>query len=145
MSFLIAIDPGSKKCGILLADIELKTVLKGDVVATSSLISIINLWKKRRKIDSIIIGNGTRSNDLEIEIKSKTSIPVVLVEERNTTLRARERYWEIWPKNFFLKLLPDGMVVPLGNLDAIAALLLLEDFLKYKLTWTDNNDFKILP
>ena len=145
MTRFISIDPGNKKCGLLLADIDLKIVLNAKVVRTDSVIRLINLWVEENKIDLIIIGNGTNSKSLESSIKSKTSIPLDIIDEKNTTFRARERYWEIWPKNFLLRLLPNGMVIPPVNLDAVAALILLEDYLKIKLSWFGKNDFKTWP
>ena len=145
MTRFISIDPGNKKCGLLLADIDLKIVLNAKVVRTDSVIRLINLWVEENKIDLIIIGNGTNSKSLESSIKSKTSIPLDIIDEKNTTFRARERYWEIWPKNFLLRLLPNGMVIPPVNLDAVAALILLEDYLKIKFSWFGKNDFKTWP
>ena len=145
MSFLISIDPGNKKCGLVLADVDLKIVIDSKVAKRKYVLKLINLWRKENKIDLIILGNGTTSNILESVIKSKTSIPVIIVEEKNTTLRARERYWDIWPKNFLLSLLPNGMIIPPGNLDAVAALVLLEDYLTFKLNWFGKNNFKIWP
>ncbi len=142
----ISIDPGNKKCGLILADIDSSIALKAKVVKTDSVIALIKSWQLYNKIDLIILGNGTSSKSLELEIKSKISIPVKLVEEKNTTLRARDRYWEIWPKNFLLTLIPKGMIIPPGNLDAIAALVLLEDYLRCKLLFQEKNDvFKIWP
>lgn len=145
MSLLIAIDPGRKKCGMVLASTEIKSVLRAKVVRTNSVNRLIKLWNQMNDIDSIIIGNGTNSQSLSNEIKLNNYISFYTVEEKNTTLRARDRYWEIWPKNFLLNLIPNGMIVPQTNLDALAALVLLEDFLHYKLTWLEKNDFKIWP
>lgn len=145
MTRLIAIDPGNSKCGLLLVDKELGIVIEGKVVKNTSVIDLINTWDKESSIDLIVLGNGTTSLYWKSEIKKKTSIPIKLFEEKNTTLRARNRYWELWPKNFFLRFLPKGMILPAENLDAIAALVLMEDYLDLKLNWPKKVSFKIWP
>ncbi|WP_320663327.1 resolvase [Prochlorococcus sp. MIT 1223] len=145
MSRLIAIDPGKHKCGLVLVNQSLQSVIDAKVARTASTIHLINSWESEASVDLIIIGNGTSSNSLNLEINSELNIPTIFQEEKNTTLRARDRYWDIWPKNFFLRLLPDGMVLPSENLDALAALILAEDFLNVKLTWSVQTSFKIWP
>ena len=142
---LIAIDPGLKKCGVILVDKELRLVLEGKVVNSKSVIQLIDIWQRESEIDLIVMGNGTSSNNLTLEISKYFSIPINLSAEKDSTLRARNRYWELWPKPLYLRLIPKGLVVPPDNLDAIAALVLLEDYLKYKLDWTDKPNFKIWP
>ena len=69
--------------------------------------------------------------------------PIEIVEERGTTLRARERYWELCPPGILLSWLPRGLIVPIQPLDAVAALVLLEDHLNKKLNWRGSPNFKI--
>ena len=145
MSRVIAIDPGRYKCGVILADSKQGIVLEGKVVSCNSVIKLINLWKSLGNVELILIGNGTSSNYWKSEINIKTCIPIKIVEERGTTLRARDRYWELWPKNYFLRLFPKGIILPFDNLDAIAALVLMEDYLNQKLNWQEKPIFKIWP
>tara|TARA_Y100001968_G_C19370035_1_gene724627 strand:- start:558 stop:995 length:438 start_codon:yes stop_codon:yes gene_type:complete len=145
MSKIISIDPGHKKCGIVLVDKELREVIDGKIVSRKSVIGLINYWNKKFKIDLIILGNGTSSNYWKLEIEKESFIPIKLFEEKNTTLRSRYRYWELWPKNIFLRLIPSGLIIPPENLDAIAALLILEDYLKIKFSWPQKSNFKIWP
>ncbi len=142
---LISIDPGQNKCGVILVDKVLRLVLEGKVVNSNYLIKLIDEWQMQSRIDLIVIGNGTSSKKVTSEIKKYFSIPIKLSEEKNTTLRARNRYWELWPKTIFLRLIPKGLIIPSDNLDAIAALVLLEDYLKYKLDWPNKPSFKTWP
>ena len=50
-------------------------------------------------------------------------IPVVIVDETNTTLDARRRYYDENPPKGLLRLLPRGLLVPSAPLDGYAALL----------------------
>lgn len=145
MKILISIDPGKEKCGIILANKDLGVVLDGKVVHRNSVIELINLWRENYLVDLIVMGNGTTSSFWKSNIQEKVSTSVILFDEKNTTLRARNRYWELWEKNIFLKLIPNGLIIPNENLDAIAALILLEDYLKIKLKWAEKPNFKIWP
>ena len=144
MSRLISLDPGLNKCGLLLVDKELRIVLDGRVVAKDAVINLINFWQDKYSIELILLGNGTSSNYWKLEIEKNTSVAIELFEEKNTTLRARSRYWELWPKSFFLSLIPSGLLVPSENLDAVAALVLLEDYLKIQFKWPYKKNFKTL-
>ncbi len=140
---LISVDPGKEKCGIVLVDKESGVVLEGRVVHASALISTIIEFKNNFSIEFVLLGNGTTSDFWESEIKNKCLIETKLFEEKNTTLRARYRYWELWPKNKLLNLIPSGLIIPNENLDAVSALILIEDFLDMKFTWPNNKNFKI--
>ena len=142
MSRLIAIDPGKRKCGVLLVDLEKEIVLEGKVVGSSLVISLLKAWEKNGTIDAIILGNGTTSNYWESKLSRL--FPLKIVEERGTTLRARKRYWELWPPSIWMRWIPKGLMVPKQPLDALAALVLLEDYLNKKITWPDKPNFRIL-
>ena len=143
MSKLIAIDPGNKKCGLLLADLDKELVLDGRVVYHTAVIDLVKIWKSEDDLEGIILGNGTTSNYWLRLLKDLA--PVQIVEERGTTFRARARYWELWPPGIWSSWLPRGLILPPTNLDAIAALVLLEDHLCKKFEWQGTNNFKIWP
>ncbi len=67
-----------------------------------------------------------------------------LVDESGTSLRARDRYWELWPLVGWRRWLPKGLIVPPDHLDAVAALILIEDYLNKQLQWPDSPNFRIL-
>ena len=57
------------------------------------------------------------------------------MNERGTTLRARGRYWQLWPPKGLQRLIPQGMRVPPGDLDAVAALVMAEEHLGQTCRW----------
>ena len=68
----------------------------------------------------------------------------MLIPEKGTTLRARSRYWELWPVRGWQRLLPLGMRMPPVDLDAVAALVMLEDHLGIRFTWPgEQPDFRV--
>ena len=143
MSIFISIDPGNKKCGLLLADIKSGYVIEAGISSINKLSELILLWNEDYKISKIIIGDGTISKYIENQLKEKNIFNLNYVNESRSTLRARFRYWEIWPPNFFIRWLPKGLLFPPENLDAVVALILLEDFLTYNLIWPEKVDIKI--
>ena len=143
MSFFISIDPGNKKCGLLLADIKSSNVIEAGISSLNKFSDIVSLWYEEYKVCKIIIGDGTNCKYIVNELKQKNIFNLTSVNERGSTLRARFRYWEIWAPNYFIRWLPKEMLFPPENLDAVVALILLEDCLKYSFNWPEKLDIKI--
>ncbi len=138
MTRVIAMDPGRSKCGLLLADISANTVLQGMVTPSSEVLDQLRAWmedtqEKTAQIAELVIGDGTSSTIWQQQLP--TSLKLRVVDETGTTLRARERYWQLWPAQGWKRLLPSGLRIPSGDLDAIAALVILEDYLDRPLRW----------
>lgn len=75
----------------------------------------------------IVVGNGTRSRAVVDSLREKMpSIGILVVDERDTTMIARERYWEHNPRRGWRKLLPATLQVPPEAIDDYAALVLAE-------------------
>jgi len=145
MSHYISIDPGMKKCGLLLADIQSGKVIEAGIVSSNKFSDLVSFWNENHEIDKILIGDGTNCRIIENALKQKNIFNMSFVNEKGSTLRARYRYWEIWPPNYFIRWLPKEILMPPDNLDALVALILLEDFLRYKFVWPEKVDIKILP
>ena len=139
----LSIDPGTKKCGLLLADMESGEVIDAGISSLKKFSELVSMWNEDYDILKIIIGDGTNSKYVENQLKLKNFLNINFVNEEGSTIRARFRYWEIWPPNYFIRWVPKEILFPPKNLDAIVALILLEDFLKYSFTWPDNLDVKI--
>ena len=142
MSIFISIDPGSKKCGLLLADMKSGNVIEAGISSLNKFADIVFSWKQEYEVCKIVIGDGTNCKYIENELKQKNIFNLTYVNERGSTLKARFRYWEIWAPNFFISWLPKEMLFPPENLDAVVALILLEDCLKYSFIWPETVDIK---
>ena len=133
MTRYISIDPGKYKCGLILADFKSKLVLKAIVIESRYLVqNIINTMGKDKNI-KVLIGNGTTSSH---HVKSLNFLEnnLTVVEEKNTTYRSRQRYFEIFPIKGIKRFLPRDVFLQNINLDAISALVILEDYLNCKFT-----------
>ena len=135
MSLFISIDPGKNKCGLLLADMKSGNVIEAGISSLRRFPDVVSLWKEEYDIDQIIVGDGTNCKYIEKKLKQKNIFNFNYVNEKGSTLRARFRYWEIWPPNYFIRWIPKEILFPPANVDAIVALILLEDFLNCRLIW----------
>jgi hypothetical protein len=79
----------------------------------------------------IVMGQGTSSRKLVEEVREMfPSAGILLIDETNTSVGARERYWEHNPRKGWRKLLPASMQVPPEPVDDYAALILAERVLE---------------
>ena len=92
---LISIDPGKSKCGLVLAEISEKKVHKAIVLKTELLEDYLRNLDKVEDISKIIIGNGTNSREImgKLDFFKKE---IITFEEKNTTYRAKSRYFELF-------------------------------------------------
>ncbi len=70
MNYCISIDPGSYKCGLVLADINKKVILDGRIVRAPSVVNLIYEWQSKYPIQLFLLGNGTNSKYWFSEINS---------------------------------------------------------------------------
>jgi RNase H-fold protein (predicted Holliday junction resolvase) len=141
MCKLISIDPGKSKCGLVLVDINIKKVYKAIVIKSELLENYVRDLNTAENISKIIIGNGTTSKVI-IQKLDFFKKEIITFEEKNTTYRAKARYFEIFPLRGFQFLVPREFFILNKNLDAISALIILEDYYKIKFTLDQNLDFK---
>ena len=141
MSRVITIDPGKSKCGLVLAEISEKKVYKAIILKSELLGNYVRNLITAEQISKIIIGNGTTNR----EIREKLDFfkkEIITFEEKNTTYRAKARYFELFPISGLKFLIPREVFILNKNLDAISALIILEDYCKMKFTLNQNLDFK---
>ena len=141
MSKLISIDPGKFKCGLILAEISEKKVYKAIILESELIQDYVSNLNKDEDISKIIIGNGTTCNEIRGRLNFFTK-EIITFEEKNTTYRAKERYFELFPISGLKFLIPREVFILNKNLDAISALIILEDYCKMQFTLNQNLDFK---
>ena len=138
---VLSIDPGRRKCGLVLAEINKKKVYEAIILKSEAIEDYVRNLITVEDISKIIIGNGTSSREIRAKMGffKKEIIPF---EEKNTTYRAKARYFEFFPIRGFKFLIPREVFILNKNLDAISALIILEDYCKTKFTLNQNIDFK---
>jgi len=133
MPKVITIDPGKSKCGLVLAEISEKKVHKAIIVKSELLESFVRNLIISEDISTIIIGNGTTSREIREKLYFFEK-EIIIFEEKNTTYRAKARYFELFPISGLKFLIPREVFIFNKNLDAISALIILEDYCKMKFT-----------
>ena len=141
MCKIISIDPGKYKCGLVLAEINENKLCQAIILESEFLADYVRKLNAVEDVSKIILGNGTNSK----EIKEKLDFfkkEIIIFEEKNTTYRAKARYFELFPITGLKSLIPREVFILNKNLDAISSLIILEDYCKMKFTWNQNLDFK---
>jgi len=141
MSRVIAIDPGKSKCGLVLADISQKKVYEAIIIKSAFIENHVRNLITAEDVSQIIIGNGTSSTEIREKLDFYKK-EIITFEEKNTTYRAKARYFELFPISGLKFLIPREVFILNKNLDAISALIILEDYCKMKFTLNQNVDFK---
>ena len=111
------------------------------VIKSELLLDHVKYLKGVEKISKVIIGNGTTSKE-NIEKLNFIKKDLIIAEEKNTTYRAKERYFELFPLTGLKKFIPREIFLLNINLDAISALIILEDYTNSKFTISNNLEIK---
>lgn len=126
---ILGFDPGKDKCGIALMaeDMQLHS---HEVILSTDAIAIIQDLFKRFPIKLLVIGNQTTSRSWQQKLSAALppSTQIVSVDERYSSLEARDRYWQMYPPRGFTRLIPEGMRVPPRPVDDIVAIILIERY-----------------
>ena len=141
MPKVITIDPGKSKCGLVLAEISEKKVYKAIILKSELLENYVRHLIAAEDISQIIIGNGTTSKEIREKLYFFKK-EIITFEEKNTTYRAKARYFELFPITGLKFLMPREVFILNKNLDAISALIILEDYCNTKFSLNQNIDFK---
>lgn len=128
-SSALAIDPGTSKCGMALVErVEdnLNVIWQG-IVPTEQLADRVAELLDTHKFRLVIVGNGTKSQSAVHAIRERLpSMGILVIDERDTTLQARERYWSAKGRRGWRRLLPSTLQVPPEPFDDFVALILAE-------------------
>jgi RNase H-fold protein (predicted Holliday junction resolvase) len=125
----MGVDPGSSKCGIAVVEQQRNghpRILFRTVVSTESVAQESQSISEEFGPDVIVVGDGTRSKPIQSAIRE--ALPgksMLIVDERDTSIRARERYWEE-NKRPWWKIGPSTLYVPPDPVDDYVAVILAE-------------------
>jgi hypothetical protein len=125
---VLSIDPGRAKCGLAVVD-QASGLLQRAVVSRDDLLAAAHDWCARHHPELILLGSGTGSRDLTA-LLADLPAPVKRVPERDTTRRARERYFVEHPPRGWRRLLPVTLQTPPEPIDDYAAWVLAEQFFR---------------
>lgn len=121
---LAAIDPGRSKCGLVLTDAHQQRVVEACVLPPEASWERLKAWHQQTPLVGVVLGDGTSSGPWQTRLAELC--PLLLIDERGTTLAARERFWQLEPPRGWRRLVPKGLRLPPRDWDDVVAQLLLE-------------------
>lgn len=128
MKTVLAVDPGSYKCGI--AVVTPGRVLHQSVVPRDTATQAVASLVTEHQVEEVIIGNGTGSDQLARDLLSALpDLRIETVEEAYSSRKARERFFEDNPPRGLRRLIPRGLLLPHRPYDDYVAIILAEDYL----------------
>jgi RNase H-fold protein (predicted Holliday junction resolvase) len=123
---VIGIDPGRAKCGFAVVT-ESGERLALEVIPITGLERRIAEEISQSAIAMICIGHATNSREIERLCSERwPTIPRTTVDETNTSLEARSRYFDEHPPKGLMRLIPRGLLTPKEAMDGYAALIIIE-------------------
>lgn len=134
MKYLLGFDPGRDKCGVAVVEKVTNTstidrVCLHQILPSSIAVSGLQDLCRQFDFEVLVMGDGTTAKEWQEKFRQSLAIPVVLVNERNSTLEARDRYWQMFPPQGFQRLIPQSLRRIDRPIDDIVAILLVERFL----------------
>lgn len=148
---ILGLDPGRDKCGLAVwaaavtaPEITHSTgntpgiaptqgaVLTHAVIAAAETPTTIADWIQKFGVTELVMGNQTTAKQWRSRLTDSLNPcpPITLVDERYSTLEARDRYWAMYPPQGLTRLIPQGLRQPPRPIDDIVAILLIERYLK---------------
>ncbi len=125
---ILGIDPGTRKCGYALVEAVRRPPVELGIIVIEDLASQLVSIARRYRPTSIALGGGTHAATIGAMLEV-LEIPIEIVDERATTLLARERYFVANPPKGWRRLVPRGMLLPPRPIDDFAAVLIAERLL----------------
>jgi RNase H-fold protein (predicted Holliday junction resolvase) len=101
------------------------------VVPAPEAIATIQTLRHQFPITTLVMGNQTTAKDWKQKLSDALTEPprIVMVDERYSTLEARDRYWQMYPPKGFNRLIPKSIRSIPRPIDDIVAVLLIERYL----------------
>ncbi|OGC07280.1 hypothetical protein A2230_09455 [candidate division WOR-1 bacterium RIFOXYA2_FULL_36_21] len=126
---IMAVDPGTKKCGLAVLDYALN-ILDKKIVNVEMLKYELISFAAKYAVSRVVIGEGTGSKKIKQEL-SQMELPfdIVFIPEKFTTLDAKKRYYKDNPPAWFMRIIPVSLLVPPRPIDDYAAVVLGERYL----------------
>ena len=130
---ILGFDPGRNKCGLAILGVD-RSLCYHEVIASEDVVEHIETLRQTYPISLIVMGDQTGAKSWKQELSRLHEGPnIILVDERYSSLEARDRYWDMFPPKGLNRLVPQSMRSIPRPIDDIVAILLIERYLN-KLT-----------
>ena len=124
---VLAVDPGRVKAGFALIDAEGAVVTAG-IAPIADLRERLAVLLRQHPVRALALGRGTNATALAAALRP-LGVRIHLVDEYETTRRARDLYFAEHPPRGWRRLIPIGLLLPDRPIDDYAAILIGRRFL----------------
>lgn len=127
---ILGFDPGRDKCGVAIMGVDRRLFFHEVVLSGEAIDKILALTQKY-PVSLVVMGDQTTAKQWKKQLTAALpdALNIMTVDERNSTLEARDRYWQMFPPQGLNRLIPQGMRQPPRPIDDIVAILLIERYL----------------
>lgn len=127
---IIGFDPGRDKCGIAVMK-DNHHLLYHQVIESEQALTTINNLLQEYNPELLVMGNQTTSKSWKAKLEKvfPSSLEIKMVNEWNSSVEARDRYWQMYPRRGLKRLIPQGLLLPPRPVDDIVAIILIERYL----------------
>lgn len=128
---ILGFDPGRDKCGLAVMGLD-RQLHYHQVIPATKAIATIQALRQKFPISLLVMGDQTTGVRWKQQLNRELAEPlsIIMVDERYSTLEARDRYWQMYPPRGLFRLLPRGLRQPPRPVDDIVAILLIERYLE---------------
>lgn len=126
----LGFDPGRDKCGVAVVKGD-RQLLHHEIMDSGNVDQQLPQLCQRYQVKIVVIGNQTTAKQWRQKLEQwlPADLPLQMVDERNSTAEARQRYWQMYPPQGLGQLIPLGLRTPPRPVDDIVAILLIERYL----------------
>jgi RNase H-fold protein (predicted Holliday junction resolvase) len=127
---IVGFDPGRDKCGLAVVGRD-RSICFHEVVPAAETIAALNALQQQYGPEQLVMGNQTTALQWRLELEQHLTppLPIAMIDERYSTLEARDRYWAMYPPKGLMRLIPQGMRDVPRPIDDIVAIILVERYL----------------
>lgn len=132
MGAVLGVDPGTRKAGFAIAPDDGSAALALGIEPIETLAERLRGLLAVHRVEALALGGGTHASHVAA-LLGGLGLPVHVVDETDTTYRARALYFADHPPKGWRRLVPLGMQLPPRPIDDYAALLIARRFMEKRL------------
>lgn len=125
---ILGIDPGTRKVGFAIIEDDRSPALARGIEPLESFVDRIRDIVTLHPVRAVALGSGTNASSLAAML-DVLAVPVHIIDETDTTYRARALYFSEHPPRGWRRLLPLGLQLPPGPIDDYAAMLIARRYI----------------
>lgn len=125
---ILGFDPGRDKCGVAIMTRQ-RQLLQHQLISSADAIDTIKHLLEQYPIELMVMGNLTTARQWQEQLnRVLPQLQIVMIDEHNSSLEARDRYWQMYQPQGLQKLIPQALRLPPRPVDDLVAIILIERY-----------------